>query len=257
MHEPELPRPCAVVPVYNHEGAVPAVVHALRAQDLPVFLIDDGCAADCAALLRSLASADDGVTLVALERNSGKGAAVLHGCRCALAAGYTHALQIDADGQHDADAIPQALTLMRASPRALIAGVPRFDGSIPAARFYGRYLTHFFVALHTWSLGLRDALCGFRVYPLVETVALANRHRIAQRMDFDIDIGVRLSWDRVPVRSVPVKVSYPRDGVSHFNMRLDNLRITRVHAVLLCGMLLRAPQLLVRLIQRCFSRARS
>lgn len=243
-HWPERFVACVVVPVYNHERAVADVVAAARAQELPVILVDDGSEAGCAAVLDTIAAADAGVELLRLPHNHGKGGAVLAGLRRALAAGFSHALQIDADGQHDASAIPGALRLAREKPRALVAGVPRFDASIPRARLYGRYVTHCFVALHTWSLSLRDALCGFRVYPLPESVALANRCPIAQRMDFDIDIGVRLVWDRVPVESVSVGVSYPADGVSHFDMLRDNLRISRVHTRLLGGMLLRAPLLL-------------
>lgn len=239
-------RPCAIIPVYNHPDTVQSVVQAVRAHDLTVVLVDDGSSAECAAVLDRLAAADPEVRLLRLPANRGKGAAVLSGARAALADGFTHALQVDADGQHDTGAIPEALELARRHPRALVAGVPVFDANIPRSRRYGRWFTHIFVWLNTWSLSVRDALCGFRVYPLPQTVALAERHRIGERMDFDIDIAVRLVWENLPVRSVPVAVRYPADGVSHFDLWRDNLRIARTHARLLLGMLMRAPLLLSR-----------
>lgn len=239
-------RPCAIIPVYNHPDTVQAVVEAVRAHTLPVILVDDGSSTECAAVLDRLAAVDPEVRLLRLPANRGKGAAVLSGARAVLADGFTHALQIDADGQHDTGAIPEALDLARRHPRALVAGVPVFDANIPRSRRYGRWFTHIFVWLNTWSLSVRDALCGFRVYPLPQTVALAERRRIGERMDFDIDIAVRLVWENLPVRSVPVAVRYPADGVSHFDLWRDNLRIARTHARLLLGMLIRAPRLLWR-----------
>src|SRR5699024_2818826 len=101
------------------------------------------------------------------------------------------------------------------------------------------------VWVQTWSLAIRDAMCGFRIYPLAAFVALADRHRIAARMGFDIDVAVRLVWDAVPVRHVAVAVRYHQDGISHFDMWRDNARITLLHVRLLAGMLLRIP-ILVR-----------
>lgn len=244
-------RPCAVIPFYNHPDAIAQVVASVRAHDLPVILVDDGSEPGCAASLQSLASGDAQIHVLRLPTNAGKGVAVLTGARAALAAGYSHALQIDADGQHDCAAIPAALAQAQRHPNALIAGEPVFDASIPRARLYGRWFTHFFVWLNTWSFALRDALCGFRVYPLAQTVALANRVNIARGMDFDIDIAVRLMWDNVPVKPVKVAVHYPSDGVSHFDLWRDNLRIARAHTWLVFGMLVRIPLLLS---QRLFAR---
>lgn len=248
-------RPCAIIPVYNHSSAVRAVVGKVRAHALPVILVDDGSSSECAAVLDRIASADPEIRLLRLPVNRGKGAAVLHGVRVALANGFSHGVQIDADGQHDTDAIPKALELARRYPRALVAGAPVFDANIPRSRLYGRWFTHVFVWLNTWSLALRDALCGFRVYPLPQTAALAERQKIRERMDFDIDIAVRLVWDNLPVYSVPVAVSYPVDGVSHFDLWRDNLRISRTHARLLAGMLARSPRLLWRRLTGAWARA--
>lgn len=238
-------KPCVIIPVYDHEGAVASVVARLRAQDLPVLLVDDGSGPQCAALLQRLAEQHQ-VSLLRHERNRGKGAAVVTGLRAAHQAGFTHALQVDADGQHDIEQASAFIAAARAAPEALVCGHPVFDASIPKVRYYGRYLTHVLVWVHTLSLDIIDSMCGFRVYPLGPTLAVLQRSRVGARMDFDTEILVRLHWQGVPMRWLPIAVTYPQQGVSHFRFVRDNVLMTRLHARLLVGMLLRLPRLLWR-----------
>lgn len=237
--------PCVVIPVYNHEGAIAAVVHSVRACLVHVFLVDDGSDAPCAAALEQLGKLPE-VTLIRHGQNQGKGAAVCTAMRAAWAAGYTHALQVDADGQHTLSDVPQFIEAARSSPQALICGYPVFDASIPKVRFYGRYLTHALVWLQTLSFDIKDSMCGFRLYPLAAVARLMQRHKIGPRMDFDTDIFVKLYWQGVSMRWLPTRVRYPTDGVSHFRMVLDNLRMTALHLRLIGGMVLRLPWLLGR-----------
>lgn len=234
---------CVIIPIYNHPATIAAVVAELRRHGLPVILVDDGSDDGCAAVLADIAAGDTAVSLLRLPRNRGKGAAVIAGAREALARGFTHILQIDADGQHDTGAVPRALQEAQQHPEAMIIGVPDFDNSIPRVRLYGRWLTHVLVWVQTWSLAIRDAMCGFRIYPLTAFMSLTDSRRIGPRMDFDIDIAVRLVWNNVPVRRVAVTVCYPADGISHFGLWRDNARITWLHLRLLGGMLVRAPRL--------------
>jgi len=239
-------KPCVVIPVYNHEHAVGVVTSAVLALGLPCILVDDGSTPACAGVLDTLADGAPGaITLLRHEVNRGKGAAVLTGMRHAADAGHSHALQIDADGQHSTADIPRFLAQAAANPAALIVGCPQYDESVPAARLYARYLTHVWVWINTLSLQVRDSMCGFRVYPLAPLLALAERRRLGERMDFDIEVLVRLCWDGLHVVNVPTRVVYPLDGVSHFRIWLDNLLISRMHAALFCGMLLRLPKLLL------------
>lgn len=236
----------ALIPVYNHERAVGAVLDGLLAHGLDVLMVDDGSNAACAAELDRLVATRPRAKLVRLPRNLGKGGAVMAGMRAAGAAGYTHALQIDADGQHAVTDVPRFVAEANAYPRHVICGCPQFDASIPRGRLYGRYLTHAMVWLNTLSFELRDTMCGFRVYPLDVARRLIDRVQLGSRMDFDVEILVRLHWDGVPTRWIETPVSYPADGVSHFRLFDDNVRISSVHARLFLGMLPRAPRLLAR-----------
>jgi glycosyltransferase involved in cell wall biosynthesis len=237
--------PCVVIPVYNHEHAIGAVVGAIRAQGVPMVLVDDGSSQACAEVLQRLSAAPE-VTLVRHESNRGKGAAVVTGMRTARARGYSHAVQIDADGQHTVSDVSRFVEEARRHPEAVICGRPIFDDSIPRSRYYGRYLTHSLVWLETLSFELIDTMCGFRVYPLAVTLALLDRSGVGPRMDFDTEVLVRLYWRGVHTRWLETKVSYPLDGVSHYRMVRDNVRMTLLHIGLLLGMLVRLPLLLWR-----------
>ncbi len=239
--------PVVVIPVYDHEHAIGAVVQGVLASGLPCLLVDDGSHDGCAQTLRALAAQHPGqVELHRLEVNQGKGGAMLAGFAQATQRGYTHVLQIDADGQHTTDDIPVFAALARAQPDAVICGIPAYDASVPKARLYGRYATHIWVWINTLSLQIRDSMCGFRVYPLAPVNRLAGEETIGRRMDFDTEILVRLFWRGVQVISQPTRVTYPSDGVSHFDVWRDNVRISCMHTRLFFGMLPRAPRLLWR-----------
>jgi len=236
-----------IVPFYNHEHAIRQTIAALKTCGFECWLVDDGSDPRCGPVLEALASDEASwLHLIRCPVNRGKGVAVLRGFTAAHAAGCTHALQIDADGQHDFAAIPRIVELARAHPDAIVTGVPVFDASAPAARRIGRKLTTFWVRVNTLSTSVVDAMCGFRVYPLGPIMRLSRRAGFGSRMEFDPEILVRAVWAGVPVVSMPTSVTYPLDGVSHFKMWRDNVRISWMHTRLFFGMLWRAPLLIAR-----------
>lgn len=243
------PNVTAVIPVYNHELAVPDVAAALRAHGLPVVLVDDGSNEACRLTLEKLAR-DSGDRLVRLPVNGGKGAAVIAGLREALALGYTHALQVDADGQHDLRDVPRFLDAARREPECVICGRPVFDASIPRVRFLSRYITHALVWLQTLSFSaVRDSMCGFRLYPLRTVLEVVDHDGVGTRMDFDVELLVKLVWRGRMLRWIDTRVSYPADGISHFRMLYDNLRLAGMHVRLVLGMLWRSPMLIWRRVR--------
>ena len=238
-------KPCAIVPVYRHENTVRAVVQSLHAQNLPVIIVDDGNTPEALQVLQRVAQEIPNVMVISHSVNMGKGGAVRTACTEALKAGFTHALQIDADGQHDPSMIPFLLKAARKHPEGLIGGFPQYDASVPKGREVGRKITNFWVAVETLSKQIPDAMCGFRVYPLQATVPVLKNLKTL-RMGFDIEILVRLSWANVKMFFYPVKVIYPENGVSNFRMLHDNVEISLLHTRLCCGMLLRLPKLLLQ-----------
>ena len=147
----------------------------------------------------------------------------------ALRLGFSHAVQVDADGQHDLEDIPRFLDLAHKHPDALILGRPLFDATAPRARVLARRISTFWVGVETGRRIIEDPQCGFRVYPIAATIAAGAR---GNHMEFDQEIAVRMAWRNTFVVNVPTRVRYmpaEEGGISHFELFYDNLRITWLH----------------------------
>ncbi len=239
-------KPAFLIPVYNHGTVLEQVLLKLEPFALPCLMVNDGSNADCRTEMERLAEKYAWVSLIHLPENQGKGGAVMAGIRELDNQGYSHAFQVDADGQHDFSQTRQFLDAAKARPDAMILGKAVYDESVPKSRLYGRYITHVWVWIETLSLAIKDSMCGFRIYPLASSRKLIDSREIGTRMEFDVEIVVRLHWMGVPAINFPVQVNYPLDGVSHFDVLNDNLRISKTHTKLFFGMLWRIPLLLLR-----------
>ena len=240
-------RACIVVPHYDHVAQFERFLPRLAGQGFDLVIVDDGSPDHVFASLEHLVSqrAAD-ATLLRHTENQGKGGAVMTGLKAALAAGYSHALQIDADGQHDVDAIARFVATANEFPDRLICGQPLFDESISGLRYYSRHITLYLSWLHTLSTEIKDALCGLRLYPLGTVMPIIEKHRLGRRMAFDPEILVRCCWAGIHLHYLPVHVRYPDNGRSHFNYLGDNLEIAWMHVRLEAGMLLRLLPLVAR-----------
>ncbi|WP_305419387.1 glycosyltransferase family 2 protein [Photobacterium leiognathi] len=237
--------PCFLIPCYNHGATVPAVIDALTSYGFPIIIVDDGSELATRKILSEQAKRPN-ITIVTLPKNQGKGGAVIAGIKQADRLGFSHALQIDADGQHDLAALPKLLEASQAHPEALISGQPIYDDSVPKSRLYGRYATHIWVWIETLSFNIKDSMCGFRSYPIRPIVNVINHNKLGLRMDFDTEIMVRFYWDNGDIRFIDTKVIYPEDGISHFDALWDNVKISWMHTKLFFGMLPRIPKLIKR-----------
>ncbi len=238
-----------LIPSYNTGPKVYETVAQARAQWNPVWVVVDGSTDGTAEGLKQLAQADSGLRLFVLAHNQGKGAAVLHGLEQAQREGFSHALTLDADGQHPADLIPAFMQASAARPEAMILGKPVFDASAPLLRVRGRRISNGWTQLETLFAGVGDSLYGFRVYPVAELVAVMHGQRWMRRFDFDTEAAVRLAWRGVkPINlDAPVKyLSAAEGGVSHFRYGRDNALLTWMHTRLVIEFVLRLPSLLFR-----------
>ena len=238
------------MPVYRHGKTACPIAERLADMGLPIILVDDGNDAQTQSALAECAARLPGVVLVRLEKNSGKGKAFAKGLEKAAELGLTHVLQIDADGQHEIEKVKLFLEESAAHPGKVICGFPVFDETAPKSRVYGRKISTFWASVATLSMEFKDVLCGFRVYPVNESLRITKGLFFDSRMGFDPEIIVRLYWKNVLPVFHPVNVIYPRDGVSNFRMVRDNARISWVFTRLLAGMLLRLPLLIARKVKR-------
>ena len=238
-----------LIPSYNTGAKVLDTVQDALRFWAPVWVVVDGSTDGTAEALQTLSGGEQNLKVVVLPRNQGKGSAILHGLRAAAAAGFTHVLTMDADGQHPAEKIPEFMAVSQANPGAVILGVPVFDASAPALRVGGRKISNWWANLETLWQGIGDSLFGFRVYPVGPLTAIMEKQIWMRRFDFDPEAAVRLVWRGVrPVNvAAPVKYFRPEEGgVSHFNYWRDNALLTWMHTRLLLGFVLRLPLLIWR-----------
>ena len=238
-----------LIPSYNPGAKALETVRAARAQWEPVWVVVDGSTDGSAEELRAAARMDQGLRVLVRERNGGKGAALLDGLLAAQREGFTHALTMDADGQHPAERIRAFMSASMAMPAAMILGDPVFDESAPAIRLRGRRIANWCTNLETLWAGVHDTLFGFRVYPIAPLIEVMERNRWMRRFDFDPEAVVRLSWRGVPLVNLPAPVRYFRSeegGVSHFRYWRDNVLLTSMYLRLCAGFLVRLPWLSAR-----------
>ena len=238
-----------LIPSYNPGVKVYETVRAARQYWTPVWVVVDGSTDGSADRLLAMAAQDAGLCVIVLPSNQGKGAAVLHGLEQASAAGFSHVLTMDSDGQHPAERIPAFMTASASQPNAMILGVPVFDASAPGLRVNGRRVSNWWANLETLWAGIGDSLFGFRVYP-IEALRQVMRGQLWMRhFDFDPEAVVRLCWHGVRPVNLPAPVRYFRaeeGGVSHFRYLRDNVLLTWMHTRLFLGFVLRLPVLLAR-----------
>lgn len=238
-----------LIPSYNTGDKVLETVRDARQVWEPVWVVVDGSNDGTAERLLALATRDPGLKVFVLDRNQGKGAAVLHGLRAAETRGFTHVLTLDADGQHPAAKIPEFMQASIARPDALVLGRPVFDASAPALRVRGRKISNWWANLETLWAGIGDSLFGMRVYPVGALRSIMESLPWMRRFDFDVEAAVRLVWrGAVPLNiDAPVRYFRPEEGgVSHFHYVRDNLLLAWMHARLFLGFLLRLPWLILR-----------
>lgn len=235
-----------LIPSYNTGPKVYETVAAARAQWNPVWVVTDGSTDGTPAGLQAMAEKDPGLVVIALPANVGKGAALLHGLERAQAAGFTHALTMDSDGQHPAALIPAFMQASLARPETMVLGRPVFDASAPLLRVRGRRVSNWWTNLETLGAGIADSLYGFRVYPVADLVAVMRRQPWMRRFDFDTEAVVRLAWRGVKPVNLDAPVKYltaEEGGVSHFRYGRDNALLSWMHFRLMLEFVLRLPLL--------------
>ena len=218
---------CVVIPTYNNEGTIAAVVADTLKVCSDVIVVNDGSTDNTSNILHTI----EGITIVEYEKNRGKGHALKMGFRKALEMGFAYAITLDGDGQHYPHEIPQFLKANRQHPGVLIicnrnlAGIDRSKGSNFANKF-----SNFWFYVQT-GCRLEDTQTGFRLYPLHKIYGLSL---LTNRYEAELELLVFASWHGVQLVSIPVDVYYPprEERVSHFRPVWDFVRISILNTVL-------------------------
>lgn len=221
-----------LLPTYNTGPWLVDVIAEVLRHWRAVLVVVDGSTDGSEQPLHELAARDPALHVLMLPQNGGKGAAVLAGSHWARARGFTHALVMDADGQHPAASIAEFMAASERRPDAMILGRPIFPANIPPERLHGRKLSVGMVRVLILGRGVDDPLFGFRIYPVGPLVDVLGPRRGGRRYDFDTEAAVRLIWAGVPPVNLPAPVKYfsrAEGGVSHFHYVRDNVTLVAMH----------------------------
>ena len=232
---------CILIPHYRHDSQLARFLPRLADTGLPLLVVDDGSGAETLDRLRKLVAAHSWASLATRDTNGGKGAAVLTGLHLLAERGFTHVISMDADGQHDPADLPLLCRRSRRNPEQVFSGRPVFGDDVPAARRYGRVVTNVLARIEAGYWRLEEAMCGLRLYPLATVLPLCEALSHRQRMEFDVEILVRLCWAGKMPAFMPTRIAYPPHGRSHFRLVVDNVRLACMHVALLAGALWRLP----------------
>ena len=226
-------RICIIVPTKDNQRDIGAVLEGAFAHHPHVYVVDDGCTDGTRAIAEA-----SGATVLVHEVNRGKAAAMQTGFARALADGFTHAITMDADGQHLASDLPAFLAAIRGEPGALFVGV-RDMATAPGVSRFGRANSNFWVWVETGHL-VGDTQTGFRAYPLALVTSLPLSGR---GYAWEVEVLTRALWAGIPVRDIDVEVYYPPAElrVSSFDPLRDNLRISWMNARLVVRRILWPP----------------
>ena len=209
-------RSLAVVPAYQAERTIEAVVQGLIKEFDQVWVVDDG-STDNTGRLASLA----GARVIRHAGNRGKSAALRTALLEAAGEKFETFVTVDADGQHPPQ---EAIRLHRAvpDPNQLVLGVRDLIGAnAPRANIRSNSIANWWISYFS-NRPLRDTQCGLRRYPVRATLALGVK---GERYTFETEVILRAIRANIPITEIPVQVIYPADRTTHFDSVKDPIRI--------------------------------
>ncbi len=213
---------CVIIPTYNNEKTVGAVVEAVLQFSSDIIIINDGSTDKTPEILKAYPQ----LIQIQWSTNQGKGIALRSGFKKATDLGFSYAITIDSDGQHFASDIPVFIDALEAASNKnlLLIGARRMgDATIPKKSSFGNTFSNFWFWFET-GIRLRDTQCGYRLYPLDP---LKDLKFYTSKFEFEIEVIVRASWHGTKVKNIPVKVLYDEfERISHFRPVIDFSRIS-------------------------------
>ncbi|WPR75905.1 DUF2062 domain-containing protein [Algoriphagus sp. NG3] len=217
---------CIIIPTYNNAGTLRKVISEVLSVGTYLLVVNDGSTDDTGSILKEY----PGLDYLSFSANQGKGMALRAGFERAEALGFDYAITLDSDGQHEPDNILDLLAeLEHLEEETVLMGSRNMaqDG-IPKKSSFGNSFSNFWFWVDT-GIKLSDTQTGFRAYPLT---AITRKKWFTRKFEFEIEVIVRLAWEGIPVKEVPIRVNYPEDRVSHFRPFTDFARISVLNTVL-------------------------
>ena len=217
-----------VIPTYNNAGTIVPVVTRALGQNLPVLVVNDGSTDGTATALETLSQHNPGtLQIITIKNNSGKGYALKEGFRYARRNGFEYVITMDADGQHFPEDIP--LLLGSCAPRTLVVGSRNLTAEgMPRGNTFANRFANFWFEIQTLR-SIPDTQSGFRIYPIRD---ISGVRFMTNRYEAELLLLVFSAWKGLKIASVPIRVDYPEDRVTHFHPVRDFMRIFALNTLL-------------------------
>ena len=213
-----------IIPAYDPDEKLRGTVQDLRAAGFSdIVVINDG---SDESRLCYFPSETDGVTLLAHEKNRGKGAAL----KTAFAylakerPDLAGAVSVDADGQHKVADVCACAEALLANPGSVVLGCRDFSGAdIPARSRFGNRMTSAVFRLF-FGMRIKDTQTGLRAYPAAIFPALSEID--GDRYEYETNLLLALKSMGTPYAEVPIETVYLEENKSsHFRPIRDSIRI--------------------------------
>lgn len=197
-----------IIPALNEVKTIERLVRAVSPYGLPI-IVDDGSSDDTAQTARNA-----GAATIVHQSNQGYDSALNSGFQRASEIGFTYALTMDADGQHD----PTVISLFI---DALENGA---DVVVGVRDHLQRITEHVFATYTKLRWGIKDPLCGFKAYRLKIYTKLGH-------FDSYGSIGTELllytARNNGRIVQIPIKTQARIDNSRFGNPLKSNIRILR------------------------------
>ncbi|MDR2790951.1 MAG: glycosyltransferase family 2 protein [Campylobacteraceae bacterium] len=219
-------RAAVVIPTLNND-TVFNIVKAVRQLGYEVIVVDDGSHVS----IKDVLKCDEKTHVVTHERNFGKGAALISGCRKTKELGYSYFVSMDADGQHLPCEIYKLADAVNDGDETIVIGSRDFNtDNVPQGSKIGRLISNFWASLDT-GCKITDSLSGFRLYP----VSILQLPTYTIKFDYEMEVLVRHAWLKRKIVEASVECYYPKaeERISHFKKWRDTMSIIWVHIRLL------------------------
>lgn len=210
---------CVLIPSYNEERTIGAIVAVLRGMGLPVYVVDDGSNDNTAT-----EAGKAGAEVIRHEKNTGKGASLIDGFGRALKDGFDAVLVMDGDGQHSTGDVLSFINTMGEGGFDIVIGNRMQDtGSMPFVRIH---TNRFMSSLLSKVAGqpIPDSQCGFR---LIKRNVLEKIRLNSSKFETESELLIKAGRAGFRIGSVPVRTVYQGEK-SRINPVIDTLRFFRL-----------------------------
>lgn len=222
---------CVMLPTYNELENLAGMVERLRAAvpQATILVLDDDSPDGTGALADQLAARDERVNVMHRAGKEGLGRAYIAGLGWAREHGFAAAVQIDADGSHQPEQLPD---LLRAADRADVVIGSRWvpGGAVRNWPMHRKALSlggNLFVRA-ALGLPIRDATAGFRVYRLQPLERIGLDRIASQGYCFQVDLTLRAFDAGLRMTEVPIVFIEREHGVSKMGTPIVREALIRV-----------------------------